>query len=108
MTEQLADPDSLLNYYAAAMRLRNENPEIARGTSEILDTGNGDVCAIRRSWNGESCVIVINPSKNAHELALEPLGELWLTGELSASGGEISLKGDTLSLPAYSIAILRV
>ena len=27
-------PDSLLNYYAAAMRLRNENPEIARGESE--------------------------------------------------------------------------
>ena len=23
------------------MRLRNENPEIARGTSEILDTGEG-------------------------------------------------------------------
>lgn len=109
VTEQLADPDSLLNYYAAAMRLRNENPEIARGTSEILDTGEGDVCAIRRSWNGGSCVLVINPSKNAHELALGPLGlgELWLTGELTASGGEVALKGGTLSLPAYSIAVLR-
>lgn len=91
------------------MRLRNENPEIARGASEILDTGEGDVCAIRRSWNGGSCVLVINPSKNAHELALGPLGlgELWLTGELTASGGEVALRGGTLSLPAYSITVLR-
>lgn len=52
---------------------------------------------------------MINPSKNAHELALEPLGlgELWLTGELTASGGEVALRGGTLSLPAYSIAVLR-
>ena len=109
VTEQLEDPDSLLNYYAAAMRLRNENPEIARGTSEVIDSGEGDVCVIRRTWNGESCVIVINPSRNEHSLDAQALGlsDLWLTGELCAAGGELSFTGKTLELPAYYIAILR-
>ncbi|HIS96877.1 MAG TPA: hypothetical protein IAD42_02760 [Candidatus Scatomorpha pullistercoris] len=109
VTEQLEDPDSLLSYYAAAMRLRNENPEIARGTSEVIDSGEGDICVIRRSWNGESCVIVINPSENAHELDTEPLGlsGLLLAGELCASGSGVGFKGGVLQLPAYSIAILR-
>ena len=109
VTEQLEDPDSLLNYYAAAMRLRNENPEIARGTSEVIDSGEGDVCVIRRTWNGESCVIVINPSRNEHSLDAQALGlsDLWLTGEISDAGGELSFTGKTLELPAYSIAILR-
>ena len=109
VTEQLEDPDSLLSYYAAAMRLRNENPEIARGESEVIDSGLGDVCVIRRTWKDESCVIVMNPSRNEHVLDLEPLGlgALWLTGELSAAGGELSFKGGKLELPAYSIAILR-
>lgn len=74
VTEQLEDPDSLLSYYAAAMRLRNENPEIARGESEVIDSGLGDVCVIRRTWKDESCVIVMNPSRNEHVLDLEPLG----------------------------------
>lgn len=109
VAEQLEDPDSLLNYYAAAMRLRNENPEIARGESEVIDSGLGDVCMIRRSWNGQSVVLVVNPSKNEHALELGPLGlsELYLTGELCAGDGEVSLRGGKLSLPAYSIAVLR-
>lgn len=109
VAEQLEDPDSLLNYYAAAMRLRNENPEIARGESEVIDSGLGDVCMIRRSWNGQSVVLVVNPSKNEHALELGPLGlsELYLTGELCAGDGEVSLRGGKLNLPAYSIAVLR-
>ncbi len=33
---QLADENSILNYYKRALRIRNENPCIARGTTEVL------------------------------------------------------------------------
>ena len=33
--EQEQDKDSILSYYKNALRLRNQNPEIARGTIEV-------------------------------------------------------------------------
>lgn len=104
VAEQQADEDSLLNYYKAAMWLRHANPEIARGDSEVIPCENTDLCIIKRTWEGSSVYIVINPSQNAHSLSIEGT----LSGTLSATGEEIGWNADgTLQLPSYSIAILR-
>ncbi len=34
-------------------------------------------------------------------------GELELSGYLSVDGGEVTLKGETVTLPSYSVAVLR-
>ena len=103
VAEQQADEGSLLNYYKAAMWLRHANPEIARGTSEILPCENTDLCLIRRTWGESSVTIAVNPSLNAHSLTVEGT----LTGTLSGTGQEITLEDGTLTLPPYAIAILR-
>lgn len=107
--DQQADENSLLNYYKAAMMLRHRNPEIARGTSEIIGCEDPDLCVIRRTWEGVSILVVLNPSLNAHELTLsmEDLGYAALSGTLSATDELVELSGETLTLPPYSIAILR-
>lgn len=104
VSEQQEDPESLLNYYRAAMWLRHANPEIARGTSEVLDSGNPEICIIRRTWEESAVTIVVNPSTNTH--SVEAVGEL--VGQLDATQEYVCQNEDgTLTMPPYSIAILR-
>lgn len=56
--QQLAEPDSILNYYKRALRIRNENPCIARGKTQVIDIEGQDIAAVRRTWEDESIVIV--------------------------------------------------
>lgn len=115
VAEQEKDPASLLNYYRQAMLLRNQNPEIARGMSEVLPCDNVNCCVIRRSYEGSSVLIVLNIGREAAELKLDAtiLSGAALIGALVADEGTVMLQrgrgGEgTLRLPAYSIAILRV
>ena len=101
--DQLADEDSLLNYYKAAMWLRHKYPEIARGTTEVVECENTDICILRRTWNGSTITIVLNPSLNDHTVEVEGA----LSDTLSATGAEITQDGTTLTMPSYSIAILK-
>lgn len=104
VAEQTEDPDSILNYYRAAMWLRHANPEIARGTSEVLESDNADICIIRRTWEGSSVVIVVNPSVNEHTVSADGT----LVGQLDATNDLVCQNDDgTLTMPAYSIAILK-
>ena len=101
--EQLADETSLLHYYRDALWLRHKHPAIARGTSEILPCDNVDICLIRRTWGESSVLIAVNPSLRDHTVAVEGT----LEDVLSARGQEITLREGILTLPSYSIAILK-
>ncbi len=100
---QQEDEASIWNYYRDAMWLRHANPEIARGETEVLPSPSTDICLLRRTWGEGSVIIALNPSHNDHTVEAE--GEL--TGTLSAKGLEVTLKDGILTLPSYSIAILR-
>jgi len=101
--EQQKDPDSLRNWYKDLMWLRHGYPEIARGETVVLPCDNVDLCVLRRSWNDSSVTIVINPSLRDHTLPVE--GELAET--MNARGMEITLENGVLTLPSYSVVILR-
>ncbi len=109
VAHQLQDEYSLLNYYRQAMALRNRHPEIARGASEIISCDNGELCVIRRTWQGESIIIVLNPSDEAHSLSLSRAQYQYdkISDCLTADGSAVVQDGDTLAMPAYSIVILR-
>ena len=69
VAEQEADPASLLNYYRAALSLRARFPAIARGTSEVLPCEREELCLIRRSFEGEELLLVVNPSASPIQLS---------------------------------------
>ena len=107
---QLADPTSILNYYKKANAIRNANPEIARGELNILEEYYDQskyVCVMQRTWNGSTVTIAVNLDREwEHDIKLD--GEYKLTDSLCANSGDnVTLKGGTLHLPAYSIAILK-
>lgn len=111
---QQKDAASLLSYYKNALALRNSNPEIARGVSEVLPCDNPTCCMIRRTYEGESVLIALNLGRTPATLTLDSdaLRYTALSGTLTADGEAATLtsegnSADALYLPAYSIAILR-
>ena len=108
--EQLEDPLSLLNYYKRALRLRNENPEIARGTVSIVDSvTDGDIAAITKEYDESKIAVVYNTSQEDVVVALtdSKLQGLEIRGYLTLHGEEITLNEDGIHLPGKSIAILK-
>jgi len=69
--EQEKDKSSILNYYKAAMQLRSEIPEIARGTVEVLESPIDSVAVLKKTYEGNSVYIVINFSSETQELTLD-------------------------------------
>lgn len=110
LDEQQKDPDSILNYIKRAIRLRNENPEIARGTNSLLPSQISSVCAFRKDWQDSSLIVVENLSK-AEAVWTLPDGESGrkIRGYLSTAQENVpSLSGGgELTLPPNSIVILK-
>lgn len=108
--EQVDNPLSIYNYYKRAIRLRNENPEIARGTTAIIDSLNqGDICAITRTYEDSSIAILYNLSEEQTQIKVSKndINYEGIRGYLSVNGAAVMLDNDTLTMPPYSIVILK-
>lgn len=107
---QLKDPLSIYNYYKRAIRLRNENPEIARGEiisiPEIVDP---DICAITKTFDDSTIIMLYNISEETKEVSVPKSLYKYenIRGYLTVKGEEVTLSGETLTLAPYSIVILK-
>ena len=109
--EQEQDESSLLNFYKRGLRIRNENPEIARGTIEkVSSLCNSSQAAITKTYDGSTIGIVYNTSLEdaaTIDLTDTDLAGMSIRGYMSVTGAEVTLDGNTLEMPAGSICILK-
>lgn len=108
--QQLNDPYSILNYYKRAVRLRNENPEIARGQIAIVESlTEGDQAAITKTYEDSTVGIVYNTSDETLTVGLKDtvLADMGIRGYLTVNGEIVELSDDVLSMPAKSVCILK-
>lgn len=108
--EQLQDSGSLLNYYKRALRLRNENPEIARGTINVIDAlCEGDQAVITKTYEGSTIGIVYNTSEEERQITLagSEVEKMEIRGYLTLNGEEVSLADSVLTLSGKAICILK-
>lgn len=108
--EQLENPLSLLNYYKRGLRIRNENPEIARGTITKIDSlCDGHQAAITKEYDGSVIGIVYNTSEE--EITINLTGTsiegMNIRGYLSVDESVVRKEGATLCIPARSICVLK-
>lgn len=107
--EQLQDENSILNYYKKALRLRKENPEIARGKIEIVEELTRENQAVITKTYQESTIgIVYNTGSEALQIELEgtKLENMDICGCLCVSGEEAELADKVLSVPSQTIVIM--
>ena len=108
--KQKKDPLSIYNYYKRAIRLRNENPEIARGVltymTEITDQ---DICAVAKTYEGSTIYMLYNISdkEKVFDVPKESYPYQGIRGYLSTNGKKVKLDGETVKMPPYSIVILK-
>ncbi len=127
--EQMKDDDSLLNYYRRAIRLRNENPELARGYITVVnELTDGDIAVIVKAWNDGVIAVAYNTSDEEISVDLSKAGimyvrqndgklsdaaeakipEMQLYGYLTVNAKEkVTLKNGIITIPAGAIAVLK-
>ena len=106
--EQQRNTDgSIYNYYRQAIAIRNAIPAIARGrvTAETA-LNQGCVSAQRKTWNDQSCIILMNIASTAATVDLTDYAVWSLAVSLCTGETDVTLSEGTLQLPAYGIAIL--
>lgn len=111
--QQLADENSLLNFYRRIIKAKLQNPEIARGQiAGIEDMGDDTVGAFYIEYNDEKLMII-------HNFDTEEAKELEITEEMIPNAEVVAdfvtdekqktaeLKDGKLSLPTHSSVIIR-
>lgn len=110
LDEQINNPLSIYSYYKRAVRIRNENPELARGKTAVESAlTRGTLCAVSRTYGESTILVVYNLGKEGIEV---PLGatayaDYSLYGSLTVGEEPSALSGGVLTLPGYGIAVLR-
>ena len=112
--DQMADQNSIYNFYRRVMLLRRQNPEIAQGVSTFVESGDPDVSVIVRTYNGRSILLVYNLNStttktvNLSQIIKDNNLQGSLAGFLSSDNGrDVKLRGSKLEMPQFSIAVIR-
>ena len=107
LESQRDDDRSIYSYYRQAIAIRQAIPAIARGkTTAEAPLNTGCVSAYRKTWGEDACIILMNISDDTATADLSAYGDWTLAASLSADGGKIARKGDTLTLAPYGTAVL--
>ncbi len=103
---QDADPASLLNYYRAALALREAFPLIATGTTRVLPISNEVAAVLLREKGAESLLLAVNPSAEEQSFLLPTADYPQLAAQLCTDpAASVSYRDGTLRLPPWSIAV---
>ena len=107
LEEQAGADGSVYNYYRQAIAIRNAMPVISHGDTTAETALNVNcVSAQRKTWEDQTCIILMNINTEPAEVDLSGYGDWTLAVSLSADGTPIALEGTTLTLSAYGTAIL--
>ena len=85
-------------------------PEIARGTVAVMEAiEDGNVCAISKTYNGETIYILFNLNKEATTVKVpkDTYNYEGLVAKLEIDENEVTMEGEMVTLPAYGVAVIK-
>ncbi len=115
LEEQEQSPDSIYQYYKKVIKIRNQNPEIARGEVEYLESVSGDsFCVLKKTWEGSEVLLVFHTGAETAELDMSgimvnsaEISEGNIRGALESGEERIVLSNGTITMPGYSVLVLK-
>ena len=121
--QQLAQENSLLNTYRRLIKIRHQNPEIARGDiEEVVDFKDTEVGAYIINYDGSRVLIIHNAGEEAKELTVDmvekPELRGWSTARVTVAvdnlevnttkdDNKVTLSGGKLSIPAKCSVVIK-
>ena len=101
------DDSSVFNYYRQAIAIRQALPVISHGKTTCEAALNvGCVSAQRKTWNDQTCIILMNIDPEAATVDLSAYADWSLAATLSADGNPVAMDGTTLNMSAFGVAVL--
>lgn len=122
LEEQEKDAASVYQFYKKVIKIRNQNPEIARGDAQYVLVGDlleedtsESVCAIKKVYDGSEVLLLFVTGAQAQELDLTEItlngkaigAETEIRGALVTGKEEIVLEDGKAVMPGYSVLVLR-
>ena len=109
--QQEKDENSLLSFYKRIIKIKNQNPEIARGEITELKTGDDEIVGYYTEYKGKKIYVVHNLNGSEEKIVRLP-EKLRLRGDLVASNTKDTenhpeLNEKNLLLPPFSTAVLK-
>lgn len=111
--EQKEDGNSIYQYIRQVYKLKKAYPQIARGAVTFEEEYSGeDVCVVRKTYEESEILIAYNISPNEQNIDLKNInmqnGSQPEVGGILLTGAEnIDLSDGILTMPAYSVVILK-
>jgi glycosidase len=107
--EQLNDPDSMFSHYRELIEVRQSSSALMNGGIEAVETNDERVLAFKRSYEGETNLVVHNLSDETVEVSLSDdelkhANILFATDKVKRNHGQ---KKINLTLPGQSSVILE-
>ncbi|HNZ15625.1 MAG TPA: alpha-amylase family glycosyl hydrolase, partial [Anaerolineaceae bacterium] len=107
VANQLSSPASLLNFYKQLIQIRRQQLSLQRGDLELVSEPNKNLLVYKRVLADETCLIILNFARDiqSFELPVETVNQ-W---DLIFAGNDAitsQMNANTVSLPAYGVAIL--
>ena len=114
VAEAQKNENSLLNFYKKIIRLKLQNPEIARGTFTpvVLDKELTSVGAYISEYNGSKVMVVMNLSSNKATVKV-PKSQMTYSGVRgyaitdTTNTDKVQLNDEELTIPANSVVVLK-
>lgn len=122
LEEQEKDAASVYQYYKKVIKIRNQNPEIARGKAEYVTVGDllaedkkESVCAIKKTYGDSELLLVFVTGTEAEELDLTGItlngknigAETEIRGALVTGEEKILFENGKAVMPGFSVLVLR-
>ena len=115
LEEQEKDPDSVYQYYKKVIKIRNQNPEIARGITQYLPHDSEDTfCVIKRTYEDSDILLVFHFGEGTEELDLsdidingKEISQAEVRAMLQTGDEEIEINANTVKMPLYSVVIFK-
>lgn len=109
LDQQKDDESSIYNFVKDAILIRNQNPEIARGQVENLTQISSDtIAAMKKTYGDSSILLIYNVSGDEASIDLSSLQQDYkIIGSLMCGEGTALVEGNTLSMPGYSVVVLK-
>lgn len=107
---QLADPQSLLNHYKTLLALRNAQPALSRGRTEVTHV-QGGVLGYWRKEGSSALFIVVHTARNAAQATLSGFPTHATLDRLFGTGGGVRANAQgqlVLDLPAQSVHVFQL
>jgi alpha-glucosidase len=106
---ETTDPDSLLNYYKALLRLRKTNAALRDGDFALVNESDKNVLAFVRTAGGKSVLVALNLTSKPQTVSFDlPAGHQAITvlSSFSKAGQSNNLKD--LALPPFGAFVGQV